>query len=397
MNLTTNGPLTGYKILDLSRVLSGPASTMLLCDQGAEVIKVEPKQGDITRQMGNGQDGMTTGFFNINRGKKSLALDLKSDKGLKILEKLVKDCDVFVQNFRPGAADALGLGEKSIRELAPKIIYVSISGFGDSGPYMSKRVYDPVIQAISGITDIQADDDGRPRMIRTVVPDKVTALTSAQAITAALLGREKTGKGQHVKIAMLDAMIAFLWPEGMINHTLVENSSEKVGQIAQDLIFQTLDGYITAGAMSDDEWEGLCKALDKPEWKADDRFKDTQARFNNARSRLRMTAEILKTKNSSLWLKRLDDCGVPCAPVLTRAEMIKNSQVENNGIIKEFNHAVLGRVRQVSSAASFEKVTRAPRHAPILGEHNREILTNLGYSDDGINELYREGILGGDF
>ncbi len=184
-NVTQEGPLAGYRIIDLSRVLSGPVATMLLADQGADVIKVEPLDGDITRMMGVGSDGMTSGFLNMNRGKRGMALDLHSPAGIEVVLKLAATADVFVQNFRPGAAAQLGLGLDAVRAIRPDIVYVSISGFGDVGPYAGKRVYDPVIQALTGLTDIQADNDtGRPRMIRTVVPDKTTALTAAQASAA---------------------------------------------------------------------------------------------------------------------------------------------------------------------------------------------------------------------
>lgn len=385
------GPLTGFRIIDMSRVLSGPASTMLLSDQGADVIKVEPPRGDITRHMGVGQNGMTSGFLNINRGKRSIAINLKSAEGLQIIRELVKEADVFVQNFRPGAIDALGLGEKVVRSISPEIIYVSISGFGEDGPYSKKRVYDPVIQALSGITDIQADSEtGRPQMIRTVVPDKTTALTAAQAITAGLLYRERTGKGQSIKLAMLDAMIAYLWPEGMINLTLVDKKRDlRVGQIAQDLIFETQDGYVTAGAMSDAEWQGMCLALQKPEWEDDERFKDTAARFINAKERIAETALVIKDFPSEYWLKRFDHYGVPSAPVLTRSDMIENVQVKHNEIINEYQHPGIGKVRQVRQAARFEFSSGNPTPlAPRLGEHNREILESLGYSNEEIDKLY---------
>jgi len=398
MTTSSEGPLRGYRIVDLSRVLSGPAATMLLADQGADVIKVEPLEGDITRQMGSGRDGMTTAFLSINRGKRSLAVDLKQPAGLDIVRRLVRGADVFVQNFRPGAIEKLGLGLTAVRSLTPDIIYVSISGFGTRGPYAQKRVYDPVIQALSGITDIQADADAaRPRMIRTVIPDKTTALTAAQAITAALLGRVRSGRGQHVELAMLDATVAYLWPEGMINYTRVgEERDAGVGQVAQDLVFQTLDGYITAGAMSDDEWRGMCDALERPAWVSDPRFRTTAARFVNARARIAETAEILKMRTSAEWLTLLDSHGVPCAPVLTRSEMLTHPQVIANELLHEYDHPVLGRVRQPRPAARFEGFEfSANPLAPALGEHNEELLTELGYSAAHRQQLADQGVIPG--
>jgi len=250
-----SGPLSGFKIIDLSRVLSGPISTGLLADQGADVIKVEPPAGDIIRQMGGGK-GLGPGFLTVNRGKRSISLDLKSSAGIDVVKQLVQDADVFVQNFRPGAIEGMGLGYDVLKAINPRLIYVSISGFGETGPYAHKRVYDPVIQALSGMADIQANDaNDRPRMMRTVIPDKTTGLTVSQAITAALLSRERTGEGQKIKVAMLDTMIAFLWPEGLAGLTVVGNEvNVRTGQLAQDLIFKSKDGYLTCGAVSDAEW-----------------------------------------------------------------------------------------------------------------------------------------------
>ena len=393
-----NGPLSGIRIVDLSRVLSGPASTMLLADQGADVIKVEPLAGDITRQMGVGQGSMTSAFLNINRGKRAIAVDLKTESGLAIVKRLAATADVFVQNFRPGAIDKMGLGAGVIRALKPDIVYVSISGFGDTGPYAHKRVYDPIIQALSGITDIQADEtDGRPRMMRTLIPDKTTALTAAQAITAALLARERSGTGQHIKLAMLDAMIAFLWPEGMINLTVVEDERDlHVGQLANDLVYKTTDGYITAGAMSDQEWQGMCAALEKPEWLEDERFSSTAARFINVKARIAGTAEVLQTRSSAEWLRRLDEHSVPCAPILMRPQVIEHDQVKANELIAEYEHPGLGRVRQPRPAARFENAPSRPQPiAPGLGQHNQEVLTEVGYSADEIQELTTRGVIAG--
>ena len=369
---------------------------MLLADQGADVIKVEPLEGDITRQMGSGEAGMSSAFLNINRGKRGMAIDLRQAAGLEIVQRLVGTADVFVQNFRPGAAAKLGLGLAAVRALKPDIIYVSISGFGAHGPYAQKRVYDPVIQALSGLTDIQADpDSGRPRMIRTVIPDKTTALTAAQAITAALLGRVRSGRGQHVELAMLDATVAYLWPEGLLNYTRVGREEDAgVGQVAQDLVFKTLDGYLTAGAMSDDEWRGLCEVLERPQWISDPRFATTAARFANARARIAATAEVLASRPSEVWLTLLDRRGVPCAPVLTRREMLVHPQVIANELLHEYEHPGLGRVRQPRPAARFENFDFAanPR-APQLGEHNESLLTALGYPPEERQRLRDLGVI----
>ena len=389
-------PLEGITILDLSTVLSGPASTMLLADQGAHVIKVESPEGDLTRRMGIRKGSLSTAFININRGKQSLSIDLKTLEGREIIEMLAEKCDVFVQNFRPGVIERLGLGEQFIRKLNNQVVYVSISGFGDVGPSKADRVYDPVIQAISGLTDIQAGNSSRPKMVRTVIPDKVTALKAAQAITAGLFYRSRATKGCHIKLSMLDAMVAFLWPEGMMNYTLIEDrTSENLnGQIAQDLVFRTLDGFITVGAMSDQEWASLCEVLKKPEWVSDTRFKDTTARLKNAKIRLEMTAEILKIKESSYWLARFSKKEVPCAPILSRREMLGYDQVLQSNIYTELNHPNFGLLRQPRAAAIFDDCALAKHsYAPTLGQHNEKIIKELGYTNNDIAGLYDKKIL----
>ena len=390
-----SGPLSGFKVLDMSRVLAGPVATVLLADQGADVIKVEPLKGDVIRAMGGG--GVTPGFLTANRGKRSIALDLKSDDGISIVKRLAAEADVFVQNFRPGAIDGMGLGESVIREINPKIIYVSISGFGEEGPYAHKRVYDPVIQALSGLADLQAtDEQDRPRMVRTVIPDKTTAITAAQAITAALLARERTGVGQHIKVAMLDVMVAYLWQEGLAGLTLVgEEDRVKRGQRSKDLIYETADGFITAGAVSDAEWKGMCKALEKEEWLTDERFASARARGINVKLRLEMTADVLKTNTSEYWLARLDECEVPSAPVLTRPEVIEQEQIKINEVLFEYDHPGLGKVRQPRPAAVFEATpVKTEQLAAKLGEHNNEILEQAGYSDEEITRFRESGVLG---
>lgn len=389
------GPLTGVRVVDLTSMISGPVATMMLGDQGADVIKVEPLTGDLVRTMGPNRSGLTSGFISANRSKRSLALDLKTEEGMAVIKKLVTTADVFVQNFRPGAIDRMGLGEAVVRQLKEDIIYVSISGFGEKGPYAHKRVYDPVIQALSGLADIQKDGEtGRPKMIRTIIPDKTTSVTAAQAITAALFSRERTGEGQHVKLAMLDTMVAYLWPEGMAGFTFIGKEVKAArAQFAQDLIFETTTGYITAGAVSDVEWVGMCRALEHEEWLEDERFKTTNGRIINVKDRLQMTADVLITRSAEEWLERLDQQGVPCAPVLQRHEVFNHEQIKINEMVAEYDHPVAGRIRQPRPAARFDKTPAAmQRHAPMLGEHSRELLEELGIAPA---PLYDKGVVAG--
>ncbi len=390
------GPLHGIRILDLTGMISGPMATMILADQGADVIKIEPPAGELMRHYGVMRKGMSSSFLSNNHGKRSLAVDIKSSSGLEIVLKLAATADVLVQNFRPGAIERMGLGEDVVRAVKPDIIFVSISGFGEHGPYAAQRVYDPVIQALSGLAEIQADrQTGQPRMVRTVIPDKTTAVTAAQAVTAALFSRERTGQGQHVRLAMLDTMVAYLWPEASSSLSFVGDEADPArGQMGLDLVFKTRDRYITAGAVSDAEWQGMCHALERPDLIEDERFNTVAARSSNViERRALMNAELSKWPSADI-LDRLQAENVPCAPVLSRTEVLTDAQVIINGIIEVHEDAVLGSVRQPRPAARFSATPAAVRRlAPYLGADNREIMTELGYSTADIERLTEAGVL----
>jgi len=392
-----SGPLSGIKIIDLSSVISGPVATVLLADQGADVIKVEAPQGDIIRRMGLGKNNLSPGFVSANRGKRSICIDLKEPAGVAIVKKLIADADVFIQNFRPGAIERMGLSYDVMSVLNPRLLYVSVSGFGETGPYAHKRVYDPVIQALTGLPDVQADSaTSRPKMVRTIIPDKVSALTTAQAITAGLLERERgSGEGQHIKVAMIDATISFLWPEALGGLTMVGGEKNvRRGQLAQDLIFETKDGYITCGAVSDSEWKGMCAALEQPHWLDDERFSTPMGRVANAKERIDSMGDVLKSRTSADWLERLDANDVPCAPVLSRPEILENEQVKANKLISQYEHPGLGQIRQPRPGAKFSRSDmRKEPIAPALGQHSDEILRDLGLSGAEIRELVDKGIV----
>ncbi len=386
------GPLHGIRVIDLTTVISGPVCTMLLADQGADVIKIEPPTGDIARRTA-GDGEFTALFVSSNRGKRSIALDLKQPEARDAVRRLIAGADVLVQNFRPGAMARLGLDEPAMRALNPALVYVSISGVGDTGPYVKKRVYDPVIQSLSGFTDIQADQEtGRPRMIRTIVADKTTAVHAAQAVCAALVGRARTGVGQHIRLSMLDTMIAFLWPEAMTQFTVVGKEAASAPVARPDLIFKTLDGYITVGSLSNDEWRGLCEVMARPEWIGDPRFRTPGARSANANERLTLVAEILAGGHSQDWLDRLDAADVPCAPVLRRGEVMDNPQVINNEMIELMEQPSMGTVRQPRPAARFEGTPAAiAGPAPAIGEHTAAILAEAGYDAAEIAVMIASG------
>ena len=386
--------LAGVKVLDLTSMVSGPVAAMMLADQGADVIKVEPTTGEQMRHIGPTVNKVTAAFFSCNRGKRSIGVDLKSEDGKKILFDLVADADVLIQNFRPGAMERMGFGEPVLRELNPRLIYVSISGFGEEGPYAHKRVYDPVIQALSCATDIQADRaTGRPQMFRIIIADKVTAITAAQAISTALYAREKSGEGQHVRLSMLDAMLSLFWPEGMAGLTYADQEFDvRRYQGAMDLIYETQDRFITAGAISDSEWEGMCRALNREDLIDHPNFKTAQGRFTHNSERKDITAEEIKKWSSDEILARFDQEGVPCAPIIDRSELLDHEQVLANGSVDRLHFEEFGEVRQARHPARFDKTPASvSRPAPRLGEHGREVLAAIGYDAAAIDALVRAG------
>jgi crotonobetainyl-CoA:carnitine CoA-transferase CaiB-like acyl-CoA transferase len=393
-----HGPLDGYRIVDATTMLSGPWATMILADQGADVIKIEPPgRGDHVRHLGNRRGGMSAMFLNINRNKRSVAIDLKTAGGVALLKRIAATADVFVQNFRPGVVERLAIAEDDIRNAAPEIIYVSISGFGEKGPWAAKPAYDPIIQALSGLTTVQAGSDReRPRLIRTVLADKLSAVIAAQAITAALVARERTGKGQHVRVSMLDAMLYFLWASDMSAQTYPDFRPESAPTASFiDLIYETKDGHMTVAVMSNKEWAGLTRALERPEWLNDPRFETPVARDKNVDERLSMTQEVLRTRATAEWMERLEAEDVPCAPALTRDAAIRHPQVAASQGIVEVEHPTAGRLRQARAAARFDKTPTANRlGAPRLGEHTWEVLAEAGLTRSEITELQSRGVIG---
>jgi len=392
-----SGPLSGYRIIDLTQMVAGPLATMILGDQGADVIKVEnPTGGDYVRRAANRRSGFSAAFLNNNRNKRSIALNLKHEQGIQLLLQLTRNADVFVQNFRPGVAERMGLGENTVRNVCPDIVYVSIAGFGFDGPYAERPVYDPLIQSLSGLTTIQAGSDkAKPRLVRTILPDKLTAITASQAITAALLVREKTGEGQHVKLSMLDAVIAFMWNSDMGSQTFIggELPQQEAASFI-DLIYETADGHISVAVPQDSEWHALTKALDRPEWLEDDRFKTPALRDENINERLALIQKTLLTRQTREWLERLEDEGVPCAPVLTRNEMVDHPQIVANDIVQSYEHPQAGTLRQARPAARFDRTPAASQKgAPVLGEHTHELLGEIGLTKVEIERLISRNIV----
>jgi crotonobetainyl-CoA:carnitine CoA-transferase CaiB-like acyl-CoA transferase len=385
-----SGALEGVRVLDLTTMVAGPMAAMMLGDQGADVIKVESPAGDLMRRFAFGRNGTSASFLSCNRNKRSLAIDMKSAEGLQIVKRLIATSDVLMHNFRPGVEERLGLGEQTVRVIRPDIVYVSISGFGESGPYARQRAYDPVIQALSGLAEIQRDrDTGRPRMVRTIIADYTTALTAAQAITAALFAKERSGIGQHVRIAMLDSMISYLWPEAMPSLTFVGAEQDPSdGEVGPDLIFATQDRYITAGALSDDEWAGMCRALNREDLIDHPRFKTARDRAVNAVERREIISAELEKWTAHEILARLLANDVPSAPALSRFELLSDSQVRESQLLEVHENSEFGKVRQPRPAARFALTPSSIRRlAPNLGADNDSILSELGYHPEDIERL----------
>ncbi|WP_424984372.1 CaiB/BaiF CoA transferase family protein [Microbulbifer sp. S227A] len=391
------GPLDGIRVVDLTTMISGPLATMTLADQGAEVIKIEhPDGGDHSRQVADRRGGFAASFLNNNRGKRSVTLNLKDPRGVEAVLRLCERADVFIQNFRPGVAERIGVGEAAVRAARPDIVYASIAGFGFEGDWAGKPVYDPLIQALSGLASVQGGG-GRPRLVRTIVPDKVTALQASQAITAALFARQRSGRGTHLRLSMLDTMLAFLWSSDMAGHTFVgDELPEQNAETAQnyvELIYQTADGWMAVSAHTDSTWAGLCAAVDRPGWLADPRFATVAAREVNKTARLELTQQALITDTTANWMRRLPEHDVPCAPVLTRSQVYDHPQVIANGAILHSDHPQAGRLRQARPPAQFSATPLdAPRPARRLGEDTRAVLAEAGYDDTRIDAMIAQGI-----
>jgi crotonobetainyl-CoA:carnitine CoA-transferase CaiB-like acyl-CoA transferase len=392
------GPLAGIRVIDLTAIVSGPFCTALLADQGADVIKVEPLGiGDPIRYTGSSRGGVSGTFAVLNRGKRSLALNLREPRGVSILKDLVRGADVFAQNFRPGAAERMGIGYETLGALEPELIYVSISGFGRDGPYRSKRVYDPIIQGLSGMASVQArPGTSEPDMVRNIVCDKVTALTAAQAVTAALFARERGAGGQHLELSMLDAAVGFLWCDGMVNETLLGDGATRSPTLSEFYqVTQTADGFMTWSALSDVEFQGLCRAIERAEWAADSRFATLAVRIANVTELVPLLeAEFARHKTADL-LSRLEAQDVPCAPINPVSSVADDPQVRHNKTLEVIEHPHAGLMRQPRPAARFEKTpASAGSPAPLLGEHSDQLLAELGLADGAIAELRESGVVG---
>ena len=394
------GPMDGYKIVDFSQVVSGPLASMLLADQGADVVKVEPLfgPGDVTRLLAYAKGGLSAFYLNNNRGKRSLAMDLASDEGRQIALDLCRDADIVLQNFRPGAMVRLGLDYEAIKAINPNVIYCTISGFGPDGPYSDRPVLDPVIQGLTGMISRQLNPEVPfPDLVRNLISDKSTALTAAQAITAALLVRERTGQGQFVEIPMLDASLYFFWPDGMMDQTVIDDDASP-GFLLSSVysLTECADGKIVYFVTSDPMRQALYHGLGHPEWAEDERFATMQAIANpeNFQALGVLLAEAFRALTVEEALHALIDADVPCGPILSADEVIVDPQVVHNESLQTWQHPQAGSVRQPRPAARFEKTPAAiAASASLRGADNEAILAELGRSAEDILALRSAGII----
>lgn len=394
------GPLDGYTVLDLSMIVAGPMATMLLADQGAHVIKIEPTiGGDPQRVPAFAKGGLSAYFLNVNRGKRSIAVDLGTDAGRQIVLELCATADVFVQNSRPGVMDRLGLGYSQVAAVNADIVYLSISGFGPDGPYADRPVLDPLVQGLCGIIDRQLNPEiPFPDLIRNLYADKSTALTAAQAVTAALLARERGHGGQHVELSLLDSCTYFFWPDGMADLTLLDDDvsgGTRLGEVYS--LTRCSDGFIVYFAVSAAHRSGVAAALGHPEWSDDPRFTREALIAEPTHAELlgsMMAAEFADlTCDEAVAALRGND--VPVGRILTAHEAVVDPQLAHNQTLVEWQHPDAGRVRQPRPAARFHHTaTEMPLHAPQLGQHTTEVLAEIGRSEAEIDALRASGVIG---
>ena len=391
------GPLHGYRIVDLSQVVSGPMATMLLSDQGADVVKVEPVDSqDTLRRPTFARGGFSAFFLNNNRGKRSLAVDLHRPEGRQVILDLAATADVFVQNFRPGVCDRMGIGYEDLRAVNPDLVYVSISGFGPTGPYADRPILDPVIQGLTGMVAYQVNPEiPFPDLVRNIVSDKSTALTVAQAVTAALLARERGAGGQHVEIPMIDATLFFFWSDAMVDLTMVGDGVTPGLTLAEVYrLTECLDGKLVYFAASTAHIHGVSTAVGHPEWCEDPRWclegftEDPQNLLDYGK----MTADAFASMSVADALAGLADGDVPSGPILEKAEVLNDPQVRHNESIVTWEHPEAGTIRQARPGARFSGTPAEMRlHASAKGFDTDEILAGIGRNAEEVRALRADG------
>ncbi|XP_014441243.1 succinate--hydroxymethylglutarate CoA-transferase [Tupaia chinensis] len=393
-------PLEGVKILDLTRVLAGPFATMNLGDLGAEVIKVErPGAGDDTRTWGPPFVGTeSTYFLSVNRNKKSIAVNIKDPKGVKIIKELAAVCDVFVENYVPGKLSALGLGYEDIDKIAPHIIYCSITGYGQTGPMSQRAGYDAVACAVSGLMHITGPEDGDPVRPGVAMTDLATGLYAYGAIMAGLIQRYKTGKGLFIDCNLLSSQVACL-TQVAANYLIGQKEAKRWGtghgSIVPYQAFKTKDGYLVVGAGNNQQFATVCKILNLPELIDDSKYKTNHLRVKNRKGLIKMLSARFEEEITSTWLHLFEGSGVPYGPINSMKNVFADPQVLHNDLIMEMKHPTVGKISVPGPAVRYSKFKMSEAEPPpLLGQHTTHILKEvLRYDDWAIGELLRAGVV----
>lgn len=385
--------LDGIKVLDLSRALAGPYCTMMLADMGAEIIKVEmPGTGDDSRAWGPPfVEGESAYFMSINRNKKSITLDMKGSKAIEIIMKLIKGSDVLVENFRPGAMERLGLAYQQVKAMNPRLVYCSISGFGQNGPYRMLPGFDQVLQGMGGLMSITGEPDGPPVKVGVPIADITAGMFAAYGIAIALFTREKTGSGQMVDISLLDSQVALLTYRAGSFFASGE-IPKRVGSghpvIVPYQAFKAKDVYINIAVGNDQLWGKFCKAVGLEDIMNDPRFATNAKRVQNRNEVVKAVGDLIATKNGEEWLKILTDAGIPCGPIYTVDKIFSDPQVIHRQMVAELHHPKAGTIKVTGNPVKLSDTPGEPSVAPpLLGQHTQEVLEGLGYSAKEIEEL----------
>ena len=390
LSQSPEGPLKGIRVIDITSMITGPMCSQQLGDLGADVIKIEPVHGEVARWMAPPQKAGLTGFYSqLNRNKRSLALDLKSPQGIEIVKKLAADADILVENFRGGVPDRLGIGYDDLKPLNERLIYVSITGFGPTGPYSDQPAYDPIAQGLVGMMHIQGKPfGGKPQLIQSAIVDKTTATTAAGVALAALYARDGlngTGKGQRVDVPMIDAYAANSLPDTLVVDSFMPNEMPDAQPLAVLRTYETTDGYVVGMALQDNHFKGLCEALECTELLEREGMRNVGERITNFAPWLdAIEAEIKKWPTDEL-LERFKANGVPFGKVKTIREFAEDPQAKHNRTIFDAEHPEAGTMRYVRYPGHLSDTPAClHRHPPRLGEHNEELLREAGYSDEEI-------------
>ncbi len=394
------GPLKGIRVIDITSMITGPLCSQQLGDLGADVVKIEPLHGEVARWMTPPQKADLSGFYSqMNRNKRSLSIDMKNPAGIEIIRKLVQDADILVENFRSGVLERLGIGYENLCKLNERLVFVSITGFGPTGPYAHKPAYDPIAQGLVGMMHIQGMPfGGKPQLIQSAIVDKTTATTAAGVAMAALYARDcsgGTGKGQRVDVPMIDAWALNSLPDMIPVDSFVPNEMQDPAPLAVLRTFETADGYVVGMALQDNHFEGLCNALECTELLDREGMRNVGERVNDFGPWLDAIADVMKNFTTDALLERLDEAGVPFGPVKTIREFAEDPQAKHNRTIFDADHPDAGTMRYVRYPGHLSETPAGLyRHPPRLGEHSAEVLREVGYSDEEIERLLGNGVIG---